>query len=117
MSRHLFETTLPDGRPVRILCGWDRPLQGYFLSVRRTDIDEREVTEDDTDPSVLFDSLDRGVGYESTLDPYLDVLNAMSIQLPEEMTFALFVDSMFNAGNKEVHHFVSSGGIYACCEL
>lgn len=102
MSRHTLETSADGGKPVRVLCGWDRPLQGYFLIVESLD---------DQDPgdSYLFDNLMLEHSHPKSFDGFYSVLRKMGIHVPEQLLTELYFDKEGNAGNKEVKHAVVSG--------
>jgi hypothetical protein len=96
MSQHLF-TIEHEGRPIRILMGWDRPLKEFFLSVARLDV------KDDED-SILYASL-----YDMEKDPrdidYLvGKLEALGIKVPDSMISQVRTDAIDNVGNKLVNH-------------
>ena len=102
MSRHTFETIAEGGKQVRVLCGWDRPLQGYFLIVESLD-------EQDQGDSYLFSNLDLEHSHPKSFDGFYGVLRNMGIHVPEQLLTELYFDKEGNVGNKDVKHGVVSG--------
>lgn len=101
MSQHFLQTSLPDGRPVKIQTGWDRPLQGYYLVVERLDASE----DADDDEIYLFSNLlhmPRGSSHPKTMLPFVDRLKQIGMALPISMLAELEDDRVTNAGNKAV---------------
>lgn len=110
MSRHTLETVADGGKPVRVLCGWDRPLQGYFLVVESLD-------EQDRSDSYLFDNLMLEHSHPKSFDGFYSTLRNMGIQVPEYLLVELYFDKEGNVGDKEVKHAIVNGE-YArevCC--
>lgn len=102
MSQHLF-CTLHDNTPTRILMGWDRPLQGYFMVIEKPDIDEDEP---------FWSNLTHcEPSHPKNLKPFLAVLKKLSITVPLKMIEEVLEDGVTNHGNKEVTHKVE-GEIY-----
>ncbi len=80
MSQVKFKTEYK-GKPVEVMAGWDRPLQGFFLTV--FDLDPNAEVE------CVYSNLDDpnvpGVmGYTKTTDYWKEVLSKMEIGVPEE---------------------------------
>lgn len=101
MSQHFLRTLLPDGRPVKIQTGWDRPLQGYYLVVERLDASE----DADDDEIYLFSNLlhmPRGVSHPKTMLSFVDRLKQIGLALPIPVLAELEDDRVTNAGNKAV---------------
>ena len=95
MSQHRFQTEDREGRPIEVLMGWDRPLQGFFLVIQRPN--------DDIVYSNLVDgALDRWNGLPPTLDHFVDELRRRQIQVPQRMLNEIRLDGERNAGNREV---------------
>ena len=42
MSQHIFSATSATNRPLRVMAGWDPPLQRYFLDVELSDAGDEE---------------------------------------------------------------------------
>jgi hypothetical protein len=101
MSQHFFETTYLN-EPVRIMMGWDRPLQYYFLLIEKLTSDEEE--------RIIWSNLDHFTAFEArSLENYLSVLNGLCIGVPEQMIAEIHADAAANCGNKEVRHiFINS---------
>ncbi|WP_234498178.1 hypothetical protein [Vibrio maritimus] len=83
MSQHTFEYG-----QYAILCGWDRPLQGYFLVIEDKDQD---------DP--IYSNLDEPNPHPNVFDPFEAVLKRFGIVLPDDMLSALYMDKIKNIGN------------------
>lgn len=103
MSRHMFDTQ-HQGRPVQVVLGWDRPLQGFFMTIEWMDLDPEKVP--DHEPLFLFDNLEELVSHPSTLDGYRSKLAEFGIEVPAAMFEAAEADRRFNVGNREVVHFI-----------
>ncbi len=99
MSQHYYVTT-HQGRPVRVLMGWDRPLQGYFMVIANMD-----ATADE--PEFLYSNLDDTdlpKAQPDNLDPFLERLRTFGIELPHSMISIAFLDGEFNTGNRSIDH-------------
>lgn len=83
MSQHVFSHN-----QYSVLCGWDRPLQGYFLVI---------LVEDNLQP--VFNNLDAEIPNPKTFDSFLTVLNDFKIPLPVGLMDALLLDAANNIGN------------------
>lgn len=103
MSQHYYVTT-HQGRPVRVLMGWDRPLQGYFMVIANMD-----ATADE--PEFLYSNLDDTdlpKAQPDSLDPFLERLRTFGIELPHSMISIAFLDGEFNTGIVEDPDSVAS---------
>jgi hypothetical protein len=101
MSQHFFET-MYQNEPVRIMMGWDRPLQYYFLLIEKLTGDEKE--------RIIWSNLDHFTENEArSLENYLSVLNGLCLAVPEQMIAEIGADAAANCGNKEVRHFLKNG--------
>ncbi|CAK2159495.1 hypothetical protein [Vibrio crassostreae] len=81
MSQHSFHA-----RGYHVLCGWDRPLQGFFLVIEKSDeLQYSNLFEDDPHPK--------------SFDVFLIVLARFGIPVPEQILTALDEDKAANAGN------------------
>ena len=89
MSQHLFRSKTGAGLPVDVLCGWDRPLQGFFLVI--------EETEGDVDEP-LFSNLDQPISHPPTFAPWLAVLQRTGITIPDSLLANLAGDQRDNVG-------------------
>jgi hypothetical protein len=99
MSQHFFTTT-HEGRPVELLMGWDRPLQGFFMLVSRGDAGDDEV-------EYLYCNLDdhalvRCGGLPAAMDHFVVQLRALGIEVPPAMLAEVERDAEVNAGNRFV---------------
>lgn len=93
MSRHIFNTTY-SGRPVEVAAGWDRPLQGYFLTVLYLD------TPDDIDYEYAFNNLEWPNPHPNGFARWAATLDNMGIKIPDAMIEDIRADGRDNAGNK-----------------
>ncbi len=84
MSQHTFE----HGH-YSVLCGFDRPMQGFFL-----------VIEDDrNDEDVAYSNLYEKVSHPTSFDPFVAVLHRFGIPIPDGLLVALDEDQKANKGN------------------
>lgn len=102
MSQHIFETEY-NGRGVKIIMGWDRPLQGYFMM-----IEKKNLKEEDENP-YIFNNLEIKNSHPITLQPFLNVLDELGIEIPDKMIGEVEADGIFNVGNKMVFHSIKNG--------
>jgi hypothetical protein len=104
MSQHITSVQV-DGKPATVVMGWDRPLQGYHLTItmdgRRRDgkciysnLEDRELLKAHPD----------GFGLSPTLDWFAPVLERLHIEVPAEMFEQSYLDCCFNAGNRIVKY-------------
>lgn len=103
MSQHVY-LTQHSGRPVKVLMGWDRPLQGFFMVVERMDPRAPNMNDpdDDGEESYLYCNLDHEDSHPITLTPFLTVLSNFGIKVPDAMIKDLRRDGVENMGNKHV---------------
>ena len=96
MSRHFYPTQTKDAVPVTVTCGWDRPLQGFFLT----------ITSQGQHSGNLFCNIrDRPEQpHPPTFEPFLEPLAELGIELPDSLLREIEADSAANAGNKIVDH-------------
>ena len=92
MSQHVFKTKYKN-RPVMVLAGWDRPLQGFFLVVSRVNAKGREE-------GCVFSNLECQESHPKSFDPFRAKLQNLGIEIP---------DGRENCGNKRVIHEVKEG--------
>lgn len=88
MSQNLFVAPAKTGEPLNIMCGFDRPLDYFFLSIRPVDEEKYEDRED-----LHFESMytmPRG-GY-SNVDQVLHQLHCMEIKYPRGLGIRLQQD-------------------------
>lgn len=98
MSQHYFNTSTPDGRPVTVLLGWDRPLGQYFLVV------ELEQDGEEVNDEYLYSNLDDPQAWRQPLEYYREKLEQLGIQVPASMLQEAYWDQEFNVGNRQVWH-------------
>ncbi|PUA30430.1 MAG: hypothetical protein B0W54_08030 [Cellvibrio sp. 79] len=98
MSRHYFKTEY-SGKPVDVLMGFDRPLNGFFMV-----IDYVEEPEDEEDDGYIFSNLWQDDPHPKTLRPYLDKLAELKISVPAQMIDEIEADGRLKTGNKDVRH-------------
>lgn len=84
MTQHIFIDS-----NYQVFCGWDRPLQGYFLVITIDGFDE---------PS--YSNLDEAISHPDSFDPFLKVLDKFRLTLPVGLLDALEEDKLNNVGNK-----------------
>lgn len=101
MSRHMFDTQY-QGRPIQVVLGWDRPLQGFFMAIEWTDLDPEKAADDE--PLFLFDNLDERVSHPPTLDAYRRKLAELGIEVPSSMFEAAEADQRLDIGKRDVVH-------------
>jgi hypothetical protein len=108
MSQHIFSTQC-NGKPVVVLMGWDRPLQGFFLVVEEdneSDADDHADESDESDGYVYSNMEDPDLipwmGLPPTIDPFLAKLQDLGITIPARMVAEIQADAMANVGNRYV---------------
>lgn len=84
MSQHTFQ----HGH-YSILCGFDRPLQGFFLV----------IDDDQNSDDVAYSNLYEKVSHPDTFAPFIEVLNRFSIPIPDGLLIELEKDQEANRGN------------------
>lgn len=98
MSQHIFTATIKEryplaGQTANVLCGWDRPLQYYFLLV--------EVGEGEAERTIYDSLTEPDLGLYSTAEVELRAA-AVGIELPGGLLPMLLEECQQNAGNKRV---------------
>lgn len=98
MSQHHYRTTTPDGTPVEILAGWDRPLQGFFL-----------VVEDEREDEYVYSNLDDPAlascgGLPARLEYFQAKLAGLGLALPQAVWDEIRGDARANRGNRDVEY-------------
>lgn len=106
MSRHYFKTEY-SGKPVEVLMGFDRPLDGFFMVIDY--LEEPEDDEDEEDDGYIFSNLWQEDPHPQTLKPYVDKLAELKISVPTEMIEEIEEDGRLKMGNKNVRHSVVDG--------
>jgi hypothetical protein len=97
MSQHLFSTQF-DGKPVVVMMGWDRPLQGFFLVVEASDDENEEYVYTNLEDPALIPWM----GLPPTIEPFLAKLRELGIVVPARMLEEVKADAMANTGNRYV---------------
>src|SRR6184192_2861709 len=97
MSQHFFHTQ-HEGRPIRVLTGSDRPLQGHFLVIEYLDTDEMLYSNLDDPVIVACDGLPRTMSY------FLVLLQELGVSVPRNIIDAVQLDQLANAGNRQVEY-------------
>lgn len=105
MTQHLYTATTANGEKALVVIGWDRPLQGFFLTIRRPPdpaaSNDTGEDDDETDPEagIIYSDMYETAPNRFTLEHYLAVLLRHGITLPAEIADALRCDKKMNAGN------------------
>lgn len=97
MSQHVFESQ-HQGKPISILMGWDRPLQGFFM-----------VIEVDGSEDYLYTNLDDPKlapfhGLPASLDHFIKKLSELGLVIPARMVQEIQDDAFANVGNRYVRY-------------
>lgn len=103
MSRHYFQTTYAE-KPVEVLMGFDRPLNGFFMV-----IDYLDEPEDDEDDGYIYSNMWEEKPHPDSLTPYLEKLAELNISIPAEMIQEIENDGEIKMGNKDVRHAMVNG--------
>ncbi len=93
MSQHTFNTSYK-GQPVKILMGWDRPLQGFFLVIQKVNAKSSLIYSNLDDENLEPDGLSRDLGY------FQNKLKQLGIFVPEQMWDEIKSDKLDNVGNR-----------------
>jgi hypothetical protein len=102
MSQHTF-TTSQHGRTLEIRAGWDRPLQGFFLTVYIASTDEDGSDDDDFLYSNLTDlELLSCGGLPRDFGHFERKLEELELTVPAAMLEQVRQDAHCNAGNRFV---------------
>ena len=107
MSVHTF-TTRQGNDQIVVTMGWDRPLQGYFMTITRIDSNPEGNTEDEEE-HFLFNNLEQHITHPKDIEGYLFELAHRRINVPEQMTSEVIMDGVRNVGNKYVSHRFENG--------
>lgn len=106
MSQHIAIIE-HNSRSTRVLMGWDRPLQGFFLVISYCD------TQDD-ESEFLYCNLDdkelrKCWGLPKSFDHFETVLKNLNITVPREMIDETRKDQCNNVGNRVVVYNTDTG--------
>jgi len=112
MSLHKYTTQLGNIELV-VTMGWDRPLQGFFMTIIQTNFEPAPAGEEneEDDEICLFNNLEQQVSHPKGIEAYLFELEHRGIEVPEQMINEILADGMHNVGNKIVEH-TRVNGIY-----
>lgn len=103
MTQHYYTATTAGGEQARVEIGWDRPLKGFFLTIRRLPdpASNSDAEDDDADPEegVIYSDMLETAPSRFALEHYLAILQGHGITLPPEITDALRCDQTMNTGN------------------
>ena len=109
MSLHRFTTRLGDSKIV-VTMGWDRPLQGYFMSIMQLKSTPSAFADDvEEEGGYLFNHLDQIESNPRELTAYLFELENRGIEIPQRMIDEVTMDGVRNVGNKIVDHCYVGG--------
>jgi hypothetical protein len=100
MSQHRLRTTHPKHGRIDLLAGWDRPLQGYFLTIELIDAPDGP----DGETPFLYTNLgddNLPLGMADSFDYFAPILARLDITLPAAMIADIKADGAANMGNKE----------------
>lgn len=98
MSQHRCSAVMPDGTPVDVLMGWDRPTEQFFLVVEMVKPDEEGPVADE----YVYSNLDDPEAISQPLAYFGDKLTMLGIKVPEAMFFEIGQDRLRNVGNRDV---------------
>lgn len=84
---------------VRVQLGWDRPLQGFYMVV----VKDGEEGLDVFDEGIVYSNLD-DVGHPPDLAHFKAIASKLSLQIPDVMWRAAYLDSQHNSINKQVFY-------------
>jgi hypothetical protein len=125
MSQHFFQTMFED-HPVSVLMGWDRPLQGFFMTVQRiggplvepadasgetiacVDANSDGFDDEDEDDFVYSNHSDPGLarswGLSASLTYFTNKLEELGLVVPEAMLKGVAQDGERNVGSRYVEY-------------
>ncbi|MGA4422893.1 hypothetical protein ACI2UY_22395 [Ralstonia nicotianae] len=92
MSQHYFETTYLN-RPVRVMIGWDRPVQQYLLTVEYLDADR-----------YVYTNLQERKPFAFELEDYRSKLQTLGIDVPASMFNEVQQDRARNMRERYVYY-------------
>lgn len=95
MSQHVCPSVY-QGQPVTIALGFDRPLQGFFLSVELVEA-EGFVYSNLNDPKLIYHG-----GLPDSLAPFIEKLDELGLSVPQIMIEQVELDGANNVGNRFV---------------
>ena len=109
MSLHRYTNTDGDRKTV-VAIGWDRPLQGFFMTIIEVAPEPITDTGDEAEDNetFLFNNLEQQIPHPKGINGYLAELEHRGIDLPQQMVNEVLVDGMHNVGNKCVDHSIEN---------
>lgn len=111
MSRHITRSR-HDGQPVLIVAGYDRPLRTLFLNVIREAADTAPKSPAE---AFLYDSLDEPHENWTDINTLCEKLARLDITVPRSLIDQVYLDQVFNVGNRIVAHpAVEVGDMRTC---
>ena len=117
MSQHVYTSAPGDNGRVRVTMGFDRPLQGFFMTAEALKEETVEALasqpdagddEDDEEEGFLYSNMAdvallSSYGYSSSLDHFIAKLEKLDIKVPERMIAEVHADMDGNVGNRVVY--------------
>ncbi|WP_193073087.1 hypothetical protein [Pseudomonas sp. FME51] len=104
MSQHHFDTT-HKGFPISVIFGWDRPMQYFFLVVKKpAELIDDTMPMPFVDENFLYSNLYEIDPFGHDMDYYRDVLRHFQIVVPESMFIEVERDRERNTGNRVTKH-------------
>lgn len=100
MSRHLANLPGPEG-PIPLVTGFDRPLRQFFLKAWHGSTPQ---IEGEGAASLLYNSLHKPELDWSDIGPPEQRVLDLGIEAPAAMIEAIYLNQVFNAGNRIVRH-------------
>jgi len=111
MSQHLFPVTLSGGQRATVLTGYDRPLNGFFMTV------ELVGSEHDDEPP-FYSNLDdwalaHSGGMARSMSYFADHLKVLGAAIPESVLREVNKDARERVGNRHVEYDESGAELVA----
>jgi len=94
MSQHVFRTTTGNGDPIKVILGYDRPLDYVFCLV--------EDHKGDYPYSNLVDP--KAGTHQQDVEYFRSILARLDIEVPEEMFAEVKSDQTNRVGNRTLDH-------------
>lgn len=93
MTQHIFESCV-DNKPVSVMCGWDRRMNGFFLDITDWNDDENVVYCSSND-----EAFSRSMGFSESFVPFENVMAGLGLAYPPTLAQAVGEDKQNNTGN------------------
>ena len=115
MSQHFYSTNY-QGKQIMVLCGWDRPMQQYFLVIEYEDLTDEDISDEE---AYIYSNLFDESAMQQELVFFKHKLDAFGIKLPVGMLDQVQADRLNNVGNRQCLHnddgsFTSDGIRHFC---